>query len=316
MREPAREIDGAVSGDAGMALLTVLWFVALMSALAVTLVDLGRDTAYATRNAVQAVASRAGMAGAVAIAAESLRLDRFPSSGVLSWRQGGQRVQVRALPESGKIDLNAASDELIEALARVAASDAEAALPLAHAILDWRDPGSERRLAGAEASEYAAVGRRARPRNGPFPFVAELRSVLGVDAATYHRLAPNVTVHHGEALPAGAGVTPLVRRAMDRLAAIEDGEAVGENPFEAPAETLEVGGVDSPALAFAPDPAGLYTLEIELAADDGPTFRQQTVIWIDPPLGTEHFAVLQNQSVVLPAPVAAPAVAEVPWPGR
>lgn len=311
-RRPAPEADG----EAGMALLTVLWFVALMSALAVSLVDLGRDTAYATRNAVLAIESRASMAGAVAIAAESLRLDRYPASGVLDWREGHRAVSVEAVPEGGKIDLNAAADELIEALAKVAATDPAAGLALGHAILDWRDPGSERRLAGAEADDYAAAGRRARPRDGPFHFPAELRAVLGVDAATYARLAPNVTVFNGADRPPAASLAPLAEAALLGLA---EGDAAGlatENPFDPDAQALEDAEDDSATPMFVADPNGLYTLDIELAYDDGPRFRQQIVIWIDPPPELGRYAVLQSQSVVLPAVHRSPAATEESaWPG-
>ena len=59
--------------DAGVALLTVLWFVAAMSALAITLVSISRDTAYVTRNAVRAIEARAALQGAVEIAGDSSR---------------------------------------------------------------------------------------------------------------------------------------------------------------------------------------------------------------------------------------------------
>lgn len=296
-----------MGGDAGMALLTVLWFVALMSALAVTLIDLGRDSAYATRNAVKAIESRAAVGSAVAIAAQTLKNARFPDDGVLRWRQDRVAITVKATPEGGKIDLNAAGDDLIEALARIVAGDADAGLALGHAILDWRDPGSERRLAGAEADDYAATGRLARPRDDLFRFPGELRSVLGVDAETYARLAANVTVAHGQPDPPAAMHPPLARAAIDGLMEAEADAAGVENAFDVAEQSLDEAGDDAEPVVFSTDPDGLYTLDIELAYDDGPQFRQQTVIWTDPPTEFGRYAVLQSRSVVLPTANSAPA---------
>jgi hypothetical protein len=308
------------AAEAGVALLTVLWFLVAMSALAVTLAELGRDSAYASRNTVRGLEVRVAMASAVEIAATTVWRGRLPLDGRLRWRQGALALTAIVTPESGRIDLNAASDELIEALATVAVEAAgrepQAALPLAHAILDWRDPDRERRLAGAEARDYASAGGIARPRDGPFRFVAELRSVRGVDEALHAVLAPALSVHHGAELPLIETTIPLVRAALDRARGLGLGLVDGESPSSPDDQSLDEGD-DSGAVAyFAADPAGLYTIEIELVHDDGPSFRQQTVIWIDPPLGTARYAVLESRSAILPPPPVAPDGEAPAWPGR
>jgi hypothetical protein len=296
----------------------VLWFVALMSALAVAMVGLGRDTALASRHAVQAIEARTIMASAVELAVNALRRDRWPSAGPLEWRQGLYAVRVLARPESAKIDLNAASDDLIEALAAAAAAalgrSADAGLALGHTILDWRDPAGTRRLAGATADDYAAAGRIGRPRHGRFRHVAELRSVLAVDAAFYAVLADAVTVHHGVAEPDGQPLPPLVLAAVDRARGLEGAVESTLDSREQPLDESEDGATPP---AFLNDPRGLYTLDIEIVHEDGPSFRQKTVIWLDPPLGDRSYAVLENRSGLLPAAVAAEApLDEVPWPDQ
>ncbi len=307
----------SAAGEAGIALVTVLWFLVAMSALAVTLTTLGRDSAYASRNAVRGIEVRATMASALEIAAAALWRGRMPTDGRLAWRQGTATLTATATAESGKIDLNAASDELIEALAAVAAEalgrDGQAALAVAHALLDWRDPDRERRLAGAEAADYAGDGGIARPRDGPFRFLAELRSVRGVDQALLAVLAPAVSVHHGQEEPTVEPSSPLARAALDRARGLGLGMAGGESSFDPGEQPLQDSEESAPASAFVADPAGLYTIEIELVHDDGPSFRQQTVIWIDPPLGNARYAVLENRSTILPAPRTD---AAAPWPGR
>lgn len=298
----------AGSAEDGIALVTVLWFVALLSALALTLLGLGRDSALVSGNAARAVQTRVAMASAVEIAAQALWNSAMPASGMLDWRHGNLRVTVRALAENRLIDLNAASEELIEGLAASVLDDPRDALELAHAILDWRDPDGERRLAGAEAADYARQAGVARPRDGHFRFADELRSVRGVDEALFARLAPVVGVHHGEAEPEVFPLDPLVQQAVDRARGLLAQREGSERSFEDEPQSLDSEGMDNGATideaalpgVFVEDPAGLYTLDIELTYDDGPSFRQETVIWIDPPLGTGRHAILRNRSTVLP----------------
>ncbi|MEZ5907069.1 MAG: type II secretion system protein GspK [Geminicoccaceae bacterium] len=297
-----------------MALLTVLWFVAVMSALAITLVSISRDTAYVTCNAVRAIEARAAMQGAVEIAGRLLALDAFPMTGLLEWSNGGGNVRVTAVPEGGKIDLNAADETLIEGLASAVADDPGSARSLADALLDWRDPDNARRLAGAELDDYERDGGSTRPRDGPFPFVAELRSVRGLDLDLYGRLADAVTVFSGNAEVGPVPLAPLVVEAMDYALglAIEgaDNRGLGESAFDPSPESLEDGLNDVPATAFAEDPQGLYTLDIELAYDDGPSFRQKTVIWVEPPLGNDPFLVLQSSAGLVPRGAASTGASE------
>ncbi len=314
-----------VPDDAGVALLTVLWFVAAMSALAITLVSISRDTAYVTRNAVRAVEARAALQGAVEIAGRLLAVDAFPVEGVLEWTNAGGGIRVTAAPEAGKIDLNAAGDELIEGLASALADDPNTARGLADALLDWRDTDNNRRLAGAEFDDYAQQGNSVRPRDGPLPFVAELRSVQGFDLELYARLADAVTVFSGNAEPGSVPLPPLVREALDyatglAVEGVDNGE-LGESAFDPPPEPLEDALNDVPASAFAEDPQGLYTLDIELSYDDGPSFRQKTVIWVKPMLGDDPFLVLQSGAGLVPQAATGTGTSETiaggdPWQSR
>ena len=306
------------TGEAGIALVTVLWFVALMSALAVAMVGLGRDTALVSRHAVQAIEARAAMTSAVELAAAALGQGRWAVSGPLEWRQDRFLVRVAAEPESAKIDLNAASDDVLEALAAVATAalgqNDRAGLALGHAILDWRDPPGGRRLAGATADDYARAGLIGRPRHGPFQHIAELRSVLGMDQALFALIEPAVTVHHGLAEPDGLPVPPLVQAVLDRARGL--GGAV-ESALDSAGQGLDDSPDGGATPVFVTDPRGLYTLDIEIVHEDGPSFRQRTVIWLAPSQGGRQHAVLENRSGLLPASgPTTTQLGEVPWPGR
>jgi hypothetical protein len=245
-----------------------------------------------------------------------LRRGRFPISGRLSWRQGLLTVNVAAVGEGSKIDINAASDDLIEGLAgaAVAAEGRSPAdgLAVAHAIMDWRDANQDRRLAGAESDDYGDPGG---PRDGPFAFLAELRSVRGVDRELFARLAPAVTVHPGDEQPSVSLVSPLVQDALDRARGLDPTISDNQEASDRVAQTLDDSGDAERIAVFATDPSGLYTLDIEVLHESGPSFRQETVIWIDPSLGGREFAILENRSGMLPeSALQAIAAREVPWP--
>lgn len=305
-------------GDAGVALLTVLWFLVAMSGLAVAIATIGRDSAFTARNAIAAIEARAAIAGAVEIAAAALRRDSFAPSGVLEWRQGRMTVKITATAENGKIDINAASDALIEGLAAAAAAaggrpEADG-LALGHAILDWRDADRNRRLAGAEESDYDASGK---PRDGPFPFIAELRSVKGMDEALFALIAPAVTVHHGAEEPSVGPASQLVSEALDRSRGLViGGDGEQASSFDS-AEPLDDTDIDDVVVPFVGDPSGLYTLDIEVIHDDGPTHRHETVMWIEPPLDDRRHAILESRSGALSdETLQAMTAGDVPWPER
>lgn len=107
----------------------------------------------------------------------------------------------------GRIDLNAAGDEMIRAALLTAGLSTEQADQLADAIADWRDADDLRRLNGAERDDYLAAGRVSGPRNGPFESVAELEQVLGMTRDVFEKLEAIFTVHAGRPF-VDAGVAP------------------------------------------------------------------------------------------------------------
>lgn len=62
-------------------------------------------------------------------------------------------------------------------------------------LLDWLDPDQEPLAHGAETFYYQGLHPPYLPRNGPIPFLEELRLIQGVDAEIYARLSTVVTVY-------------------------------------------------------------------------------------------------------------------------
>jgi general secretion pathway protein K len=191
---------GTGQGSRGLALIVVLWGVALLTLLAAGFSFSMRTEAQlafaSLERARAAAAAEAGVRRLLAFLADS-DPRRFEAVD-LSMRFDDIDVALHMVPETSRIDLNAAPGRLIEGLiARVSASSevAVSAKAVADAILDWRDTDSVARPNGAEIAEYQGAGRDYGPRNGAFLSVSELSRVMGVTPALYEALAPLLSVY-------------------------------------------------------------------------------------------------------------------------
>ena len=148
----------------------------------------------------EAIADAGIRRGIVALLANPSEPRRESGGSLYELPFAGGSMRIRMTSEEGKIDLNAAPDELIQGLLRALFESGEIisaarAAHIADAILDWRDEDQWVRTYGAEDRTYAANGISLGARDGPFLSVAELNLVLGVDAESFAHLAPWVTVH-------------------------------------------------------------------------------------------------------------------------
>jgi general secretion pathway protein K len=192
--------EAASSGQSGVALVLVIWLMALMSLVAMGFAGQMRTELLIARNQVEAARARG-----IADAGVSIALLVLTQSGPdVLWIPDGReyvlpyedsQIRIRVQDEAGKVDLNAASDELIESLLLTLGVGSSEARRITDAIADWRDTDELRRASGAEAGEYAAERRSYGPANGPFLAIDELRLVLGVADELYTRIRPLVTVH-------------------------------------------------------------------------------------------------------------------------
>ena len=190
----------------GFALPMVMWAVALVGLL-VTLMTVTirtarvEDIGYEKYHEAERLA-RSGLATGAALAQQRLRddfepwLGRFPHED--SWAfvpcLGGE-VWLAITEESGKIDINKASEALLLSLLQNHIAGDRPADEITAKILDWRDADDIPREGGAETSSYQAEGLRTRPANGPFISVQELRSVIGVSEEAFASIERYVTVH-------------------------------------------------------------------------------------------------------------------------
>jgi general secretion pathway protein K len=221
----------------GVALLLVLWLVALLAATVGAFALSARTEQLQGQVLARGLATResarAGIEYAVARLAEPDPQRRWiPDGREYRWRFGDADVVLRVVDEQGKVDLDMADAPLLAALMRQLGSDPQDAMRIAGAIVDWRDadtltqPGG-----GAEAPDYAAAGRDYGPANTPFESVAEVEQVLGMTPVLYARLAPLVTVYSGRAVPDPAYAPPPVVAAMGVPAAPPKLVAAGSGTY-------------------------------------------------------------------------------------
>lgn len=217
---------GARPSDArarGVALLLVLWAIALLAILLGGFVLVARTETLQSRFLLDATRARYAAEAGVSRAVYELRradpLTRWvPDGRPYELTFDGAKVEVEIEDESGKIDLNAADEVLLLQFLLALGVEEPRARSLVDAIMDWRDPDDLVRANGAEDREYEAAGLAYKPTNFGFQTLGEVQQVLGMDYALFEKMEPHATVFSRNARPNPAYAAPLVLQAMSGLA--------------------------------------------------------------------------------------------------
>lgn len=184
--------------QSGVALLSVLWVLVLLSLIALNISTTSRLELKLAANLVEAARVRQTTDAGINWALWSLQ-----QPNTANWlADGSQRtlelddlaVRVAITDEHGKIDLNQGHPTLLQGMFLAVGVDQDEAVALADAIQDWRDTDQLRRLYGAESEEYLAAGLP-EPGNRPFEQLEELLNVLGMTPELYALVKPALTLH-------------------------------------------------------------------------------------------------------------------------
>ena len=176
--------------QSGIALVIVLWSVALLTLLVSTITAISRSYLQEVALSIVQIEARNEAEGAVqsAIAQLSLGYDRpYPHPLDLT-------ISTTIGDESGKIDLNTMDRAQLTKILSPLVGAGEAA-KVADRVTDWRDPDDSRLDFGAEAHEYLQSHLGFAPRNNQFRHVDEFYQVFGVSRALAARLLPLLTVY-------------------------------------------------------------------------------------------------------------------------
>lgn len=264
----------------GAALILVLWLVAgLALVVAASARSVGGHVRLATVE-LERLRAEALLDGAIALVAQHLR--NAPDGGtayrVYRLTLGAEVVDIEVTPAKGLVDVNVASDELLQALLRTAGGSSPGeAMALASRIRDWIDPDDQPGgIGGAEAAQYRAAGWPSLPRNAAVEDDAELLAVMGVTPDLYEKIRPFLGVNGGQRIDIGAAPPDLIDRLTGR-------PGLGVRLHGVPADRREAELAPYTASAVFEHRPGVADRAVRLIAHVvGPEGRRwQRRVWID-----------------------------------
>lgn len=184
----------------GVALLSVLWLLVLLSVIASGLAYSSRQAANGVGSQVGSVEARYLAEGAVQLVLMNL-LTRDASQRLLGDNEtfefplDGGMVEVTLTDENGKVDINLASEALLARLFMSIDLPRDRSDSLAAAVADFRDEDDLSRLNGAEDEDYEAAGYTYGAKNSLFSSVEEMQLVYGMEPWVYQAVLPYITVY-------------------------------------------------------------------------------------------------------------------------
>ncbi|QKK01712.1 MAG: general secretion pathway protein GspK [Pseudomonadota bacterium] len=214
----------------GVALIVVLWIVVLLTITVGVFAVLARTESLQARFLFDTTTARYAAEAGIHRAAYEMRNPDIETRWVPDGRPyqmefGDAMVEMRITDETGKLDLNRASVELLTDFFISRGVEETEAMHLADAVQDWQDNDDLPRLYGAEVDEYSAAGYPYGPANMPFGSVDELQQLIGMSWELFQRIEPYLTVHanRGQINPAFAP--------PELLAALPDVDLEGARQF-------------------------------------------------------------------------------------
>lgn len=275
------------------------------------LLRLGIENPAVARRKIEQSLRREMRAGKLAPEAEARFRDGWRADGtVYAWALGKAEVRISIHDESGKIDLNGASDALLRGLflaaewtdpdggiAALGDRDVDA---LVDAVRDFADEDDLTRLNGAEDPDYAAAGLPWGAKDAPFEAVEELQQVLGMTPLLYEAVAPALTVHTGQE-GIDTGVAPRAAllafpgtdaEAVESYLSARAGAPEGAGPTFAPAESLDTRSRSK-----------FFTLRAESRLDNGAIFVREAVVTLGGDRRQVYRLLSWKRGSLIPAPL-------------
>jgi general secretion pathway protein K len=271
----------------GVALVTVLWVLALLALIAASFATSTRTEIDLARNQVESAKAEAlaeagvyqAIVGLIAEGgAEPWRVD----GSIYAWHFATGEIRVAIRDEGGKIDLNTGREDILRGLFRVIDLGLQDGDALVDAILDFRDADSLRRVSGAEDSDYEAAGLEHDAKDAPFEIVEELQQVYGMSRAIYEQVAPYFTVYSRKPAPDPKVASGLVLEAVSGQLVAKEDEDVGGDGLEpgeiSPEEVSDTPGVLWLGNSAARSGVPVYTIHAEGRMPSRAIFALEAVV--------------------------------------
>jgi general secretion pathway protein K len=204
----------------GIALLSVLFLIALLTVMAVAVLGIVRTRTQIVGQQIQIAQTNEALDSAIRLVL--LELATPQSSQVALWTGETtyqrrltlfeRKIELRGELEAGRVDINFASEETLADILVAGGYPRAQAQLLARRAIDWRDADETALSDGAERAQYLQARLGYSPRNAPFEAVGELRQVLGwQDVSELVLDAFTVYTHVADASPLSS--IPLVQAA-------------------------------------------------------------------------------------------------------
>ena len=190
----------------GIALVMVLWVLILLTVITGSFALMSRMDQLEANQLLGGTQARLWAEAGLTLAAVNLRdpddtLRMMPDGRPYATEINGVLIEVSAIDERGKLDLNAADETTLTVLFTNHGLEPEVAAQLAARVHDWRDADDLERVDGAELESYLAAGLDLGPGNRDFMLVDELLQVLGMSYELYRKMEPGLTLYSRSGLP-------------------------------------------------------------------------------------------------------------------
>jgi general secretion pathway protein K len=219
-------------------------------------------------------AAQLGASSASAPQARNPDVPPPPARGDFSFRLGRANVAVTFIPETARIDINAASPQLLTNFFTVLGAPRQQAEQYVQRIAGWvTAPKATQQQAvipadNTEEALYRAAGRTYGPRGAPFAHIDELSLVVDIPPAIVERAKPFLTVYTGKAQIDVLDAAPEVVAAIPGLT---------PNLLQSLAEARQT-GADPQAVSRL---LGALPLQGVVSIEGGDTYRVQVRIRYD-----------------------------------
>lgn len=229
--------------ESGLAVLIVLFALALIALLITRVMANGRTELGIAANLGSAETARAIADGAVYEAIFHVMARQWAADGgVRRLRIGAGNVELRIVDLAGRINPNEVSRPVMQRLLVESGAAPAQAHAIAVAMEEWRTPGDEAELLGATAPHDVAAYRNYVPTGQPFRNIQEIGLVHGMTPKLLAALTPHLSLF--------APRTPDPLRADPFVIA-----AIGAEVRAPQAEASEPNVVEITAAAFVPSGA-------------------------------------------------------------
>ncbi len=290
--------------NGGVALILVVWVVTLIAGIALAFSRSQKvegELAQNQRLIAQARAlAEAGIHRAYYdLQTPSLDPNRWQANGAkLLWEIDGAQVEIRALDESARVDINTGNPQLIQGLLKNAGASDEQALAISEAMQDWRDSDELKRPNGAEIEDYKAAGKKTVPTNSDFVSISELQNVLGVTPELFRAIEPFLTVNSRQSGVSIALAPREILLAIPNITA-ENVDLYLSTRRDALVQKLPIPPLPGAAGQFFAAPARALRVQVDVTTENGFKHGREAILRL-PQGQRDVFEVLAWRDLISP----------------